>query len=842
MPSDIDKTLYPAPQGIDALPSEPDMGDDIVVVLEAEDGEDEEAIAFNADGTPITDKDSEAGTPEFNENLATTLDNEELAQIVTTLSHDIGQDISGRSDWEKTYVDGLSLLGLKIEERTQPWKGACGVFHPMVTEAVVRFQAECITETFPAQGPVRGKVIGKETVEKKDACKRVVEDMNHQLTEVMTEYRSEHERMLWNLPAVGSAFKKAYHDPALGRQVSIFLPAEDVVLPYGTTDMDSCHRITHVMRKTKNELTKSMESGFYKKHTLGEPPKQAEDVKVAKDKETGFTDLADERFTLYEVHVDLVVKGDRLRDEKSEVAYPYVVTFQKDTNTVCAIRRNWREEDKLRIKRQHFVHYQYIPGFGAYGYGLFHLIGGFAKSATSIMRQLVDSGTLANLPGGLKARGLRIKGDNTPIGPGEFRDVDVPGGTIQQNILPLPYKEPSATLFALLGNIVEEGRRFAATADMKISDMSAQAPVGTTLALLERQLKVMTAVQARVHAALRIEFKLLKELIRDSVDDEYTYEPATGKQSAKQADYDMVDVIPVSDPNAATLSQRVVQYQAIIQMAQMAPEIYDLPVLHRGMLEVLGIQNADKMVPLEEDLRPMDPVHENMRVLKSEPVKAFVHQDHNAHLAMHQMLMQDPMVMQGMGQNPKAQMIFAALQAHVAEHIAYAYLQQIESAMGTVLPAEGEAIPPEVERALSGMLAQAGQIVLQKNQQAAAAQAAQQAAQDPLLALQQAELRVKELTAQIAADKVRVDAANKADRIDLDRERLHAEMQEKGLRLGHEMAQDRLEHVANTTLEATRTGMEAARMKREGDQQQVDNQQAAQQAATAPAPPTHQGE
>jgi hypothetical protein len=840
MPSNIDKALYPAPQGIDALPSEPDA--DIVVVLEGDDGEEAQAIAFNADGTPITAEDSSAGTPKFNENLAETLDPADVAKIVTDLGHDIEQDINGRADWEKTYVEGLSLLGLKIEERTTPWKGACGVFHPMVTEAIVRFQAECITETFPAQGPVRTKIIGKETVQKKESAHRVETDMNYELTERMTEYRSEHERMLWSLPAVGSAFKKAYHDPGIGRQVSIFLPAEDVILPYGTTDMDSCHRITHVMRRTKNELTKAMESGFYKEHVLGDPPKQAEDVKTAKDKETGFTDLADERYTLYEVHVDLVIKGDRLREKDSEVAYPYVVTFQKDTNTVFAIRRNWREEDKLRIKRQHFVHYQYIPGFGAYGYGLFHLIGGFAKSATSIMRQLVDAGTLANLPGGLKTKGLRIKGDNTPIGPGEFRDVDVPGGTIQANILPLPYKEPSATLFQLLGNIVEEARRFAATADMNVSDMSAQAPVGTTLALLERQLKVMTAVQARVHFALKTELKLLKELIRDSVDDAYTYEPETGTQRAKQADYDAVDVIPVSDPNAATMAQRVVQYQAVVQMAQMAPEIYDLPHLHRGMLEVLGIKDAAKMVPLEEDLRPTDPVHENMAILKSEPVKAFVHQDHNAHLAVHQMIMQDPMIMQGLGQNPKAQMIFGALQAHVAEHIAFAYLQQIESAMGTVLPPEGEPIPPEIERALSGMLAQAGQIVLQKNQQSAAQQQAQQQAQDPLVQLQMAELEVKRLQAKVAERKVAVDAAAKADRLDLDRERLHAEMEEKGIRLGHDMQRDNAQMFSDTVHSGMKTALEATRTAHQAHQASQQAEQAAQQAATAPTPPTQGGE
>lgn len=833
MASQIDKALFPAPQGIDALAMD---GSDIEIVLE--DAPEEETLEFNLDGSPVKANTDDAASDDFDANLAETLPDADLTKLVTDLAHAIDQDKGGRSDWEKTYTEGLSLLGLKIEERTEPWKGACGVHHPMVTEAIVRFQAESITETFPAQGPVRTKIVGKETVETKEAAQRVTEDMNYQLTEVMTEFRSEHERMLWSLPAVGSAFKKVYDDPTLGRAVSTFLPAEDVILPYGTSDMDSCYRVTHVMRKTKNELLKLMEGGFYKSQEIGEPPKVTDDIKEAKDRETGFTDLNDERFSLYEVHADLVIDGDPTRKAGSKVAYPYVVTFIKDTNTVLAVRRNWREEDVLRLKRQHFVHYQYIPGFGAYGYGLFHLIGGYAKSATSIIRQLVDAGTLSNVPGGLKTRGLRIKGDNTPIAPGEFRDVDVPNGTIQANIMPLPYKEPSATLFQLLGNIVEDARRFAATADMQISDMSAQAPVGTTLALLERQLKVLTAVQARTHASLKTELKLLKGIIRDSKDDTYAFDPDTGKTSAKQADYDRVDVIPVSDPNAATLSQRVVQYQAVVQMAQMAPEIYDLPHLHREMLEVLGIKNADKLVPLPDDLKPLDPVHENMAILKSEPVKAWRHQDHQAHLAVHSMLMQDPTIMAALGQNPKAPMLMAAMQAHIAEHMAFSYLQQIEAQLGIVLPSEEENVPAEAERALSTMMAQAASQVLMRNQQQAAQQQAQQAAQDPLVQIQMQELELEKQKVAVAAQKVATDAANKADQLDLKRDELEAKYRLEGTKLGHQMQQDKAAIVTENVHQGFRTAIELGRAQQQARSAAQATQQSAEDAARAPAPPT----
>ena len=653
---------------------------------------------------------------------------------------------------------------------------------------------------------MRTKIMGKETPEKKEAAVRVQDDMNFQLTEVMQEFRPEHERMLWSLPATGSAFKKVYFDPNFGRQTSMFIPAEDILLPYGTSDIQTCYRVTHVMRKTENEIKKLQQAGFYCDVDIGSPDKQIDEINKAKDKETGFADLNDERFTLRESHVDLVIKSDPLcaKDEDGEpsgVAMPYVVTYLNGTNTVMAIRRNWDEDDSLHLKRQHFVHYQYIPGFGAYGFGLFHLIGGFANSATSLMRQLIDAGTLSNLPGGLKSRGLRIKGDDTPIAPGEFRDVDVGSGSIRDNILPLPYKEPSQTLYSLLNTIVEEGRRFAATADMKVSDMGANAPVGSTLALLERQLKVMTAVQARVHFALKQELQLLAAIIRDYTDDEYTYEPdGEAGPRAKKSDYRHVDILPVSDPNAATLSQRVVQYQAVIQLAQSAPDIYDLPKLHRGMLEVLGIKNADKLVPLDEDQKPTDPVSENQNALKGKPLKAFQYQDHQSHIQVHMSAMQDPIIMQLVGQNPRAPQIQAAMMAHIAEHVGFGYRQKIEQQLGMPLPPEGEQLPPQIEIALSGMMAQAAQQVLQQNQAQQAQQQAQQQQQDPVVQMQQQELQIKNREVDIKEKKLQIDAAAKADEL---------ELKEKQLQVDAAYKADKLE--ADQERDGTRMGIEIAR-------------------------------
>ena len=773
MATNVDKGLYQAPLGIEQLAQ-----DEEPIEIEIIDPEEVNIHMGDMDISIIPGEDEDS----FGENLAELMDEGELMSIAGDLVEDIENDRNSRKDWEKAYTDGLKLLGLQFEERTEPWQGASGVFHPMITEAVVRFQSETITEMFPAQGPVRTKIIGKETPEKKEAAVRVEEDMNYELTEVMREFRPEHERMLWSLPATGSAFKKVYYDPNLGRQVSMFVPAEDIILPYGTTDLDTCYRLTHVMRKTKNEILKLQESGFYRKCELGEPTRDRSDIQDAKDKETGFSDLNDDRYTLYEVHADLDLPGheDTNSDgDETEIGLPYVLTLIKGTNEVMAIRRNWEPDDELRLKRQHFVHYQYIPGFGAYGFGLFHLIGGFAKSATSIMRQLIDAGTLSNLPGGLKSRGLRIKGDDTPIQPGEFRDVDIGSGALRDNILPLPYKEPSQVLAALLGTIVDEGRRFAATADLKVSDMSGQSPVGTTLALLERQLKVMTAVQARLHYTFKQELGLLAEIIADYTDPNYDYDPDTSNRSAKKTDYEYVEIIPVSDPNAATMSQRVVQYQAVIQMAQMAPDIYDMPQLHRRMLEVLGIKNAEKLVKLPDDQKPRDPVTENMSVLKGEPVKAFLNQDHQSHIAVHMAMLQDPMIMATIGQNPRAPAIQAALMAHLAEHAGFQYRKQIEAQLGLTLPPEDEDLPPQIEQALSEMMAKAAQQALQLNQQQAQQQQAQQQAQDPLVMMQQQELALKQGGLQLEAQKVQQDFAIEQAKLELEKQRMVLEASAK---------------------------------------------------------------
>ena len=753
MATNIDKALYQQPKGIEALAQDEEPIEIEII--------DPEEVNIRAGDLDLSIRPGDEDEDAFGSNLAEELSEGELATLAGDLSEDIKNDLGSRSEWEKSYVQGIKLLGLQYEERTEPWDGACGVFHPMITEAVVRFQSESITETFPAQGPVKTKILGKQTPEKDDAAERVQDDMNYELTEVMREFRPEHERMLWSLPATGSAFKKVYYDPGLGRQVSMFIPAEDIILPYGATDLDTCYRVTHVLRKTKSEIIKLQQAGFYRDIELPEPDKSKTDIQQAKDKETGFSDLNDDRYTLYESHVALVVKGDEYTeadedDQPLGITLPYVMTLLKGSNEVLALRRNWSEDDKLCLKRQHFVHYQYIPGFGAYGFGLFHLIGGYAKSATSIMRQLVDAGTLSNLPGGLKTRGLRIKGDDTPIAPGEFRDVDIGSGALRDNILPLPYKEPSAVLAALMDKIVEEGRRFAATADMKVSDMSAQAPVGTTLALLERQLKVMTAVSARLHFSFKQELKLLAGLIRDYTDEDYDYDPVDAPRKAKKADYSHVEIIPVSDPNAATMSQRVVQYQAVIQMAQMAPDIYDLPKLHRGMLEVLGIKNAAELVPLEDDQKPKDPVSENMAALKGEPLKAFQYQDHESHIKVHSSAMQDPIIMQLVGQNPKAPQIQAAMMAHIAEHVGFGYRQKIEQQLGMPLPPQDEKLPPEIELQLSAMMAQAAQQVLQQSQSMAAQQQAQQQQQDPLIQMQQQELQIRTQEVQIKAQEMQM--------------------------------------------------------------------------------------
>ena len=764
----IEKSLYAAPEGIESLI--PETEDDGSIEIEIVDPEE---VTINMDGIEITIDGSEED--DFDANLIDYLPGSAVTTIVTDLVSDYDDDVDSRKEWMQTYVDGLELLGMKIEERADPWIGACGVYHPLLSEALVKFQAEIMMSTFPAAGPVKTQIIGKETPEKKDAATRVQDDMNYQLTDVMTEFRPEHERMVWGLGLSGNAFKKVYFDPSFDRQTSIFVPAEDLVVPYGASNIQTSPRVTHVMRKTENELRKLQVAGFYADIELGEPNNSLDEVEKKIAEKMGFRALSDDRYKLLEMNVDLDLEGYEHTDKDGEptgIALPYVVTIEYGSMKCLAIRRNWKQGDKLHTKRQHYVHYGYVPGFGFYCFGLIHLVGAFAKSGTSILRQLVDAGTLANLPGGFKTRGLRVKGDDTPIGPAEWRDVDVPSGSIKDNIMALPYKEPSQVLASLLDKIVDEGRKFASAADIQVADMSANSPVGTTLALLERQLKVMTAVQARIHYSFKQELALLRDIIRDYTPSEYSYEPEEGSRKAKRSDYDLVDVIPVSDPNAATMAQKIVQYQAVIQLAQQAPQIYDLPQLHRQMLDVLGIKNAQKLVPLPDDETPKDPVSENMSALKGEPMKAFIYQDQQAHIATHQTFMQDPLIMKTIGQNPQANMIMASLQAHIAEHLGFHYRQLIEKQMGVPLPGPEQRLPEDVEVQLSQLIAQASAQLLQANQ--AQAQQAQAAAmqQDPLVQMQQQELQLKGQEVQRKSQKDATDAQLKQSQQQIERERI----------------------------------------------------------------------
>ena len=806
--SSMDKGLYAAPLGI-----EEEMG---MAPLEIE-IEDPESVTIGMGDIEIELSPGKENTDEdFDANLADFMDDSALDSLGGELVGDFDKDINDRKDWIRTYVEGLKLLGLKYEERTEPWAGACGVFHPMLTESVVRFQSEGIMETFPAAGPVKTQILGKDTPDKEEASARVREDMNYQLTEVMVEYRPEHEKLLWNLPLSGSAFKKVYYDPSIGRQVAMFIPAEDIVVPYGASNLERAERVTHVMRKTENEIIKLQEAGFYSDVDLGEPSHELDDIEKQKAEETGMSALQDDRYRILEMHVDLDLKGYEHKDKDGEmtgIALPYVVTVEKATNKILAIRRNWYEDDELHIKRQHFVHYQYIPGFGFYGYGLIHLIGGYAKSATMLIRQLVDAGTLSNLPGGLKSRGLRVKGDDTPIAPGEFRDVDVPSGSIRDNILPLPYKEPSQVLFALFQNIVQEGRQFASSGDMNVSDMSAQAPVGTTLAILERTLKVMGAVQARMHYSMRQEFRLLKAIIADYTPEEYDYEPVDGSRRAKKSDYDMVAVIPVSDPNAATMAQKIVQYQAALQLAQTAPQLYNLPLLHRQMIEVLGIKNAAKLIPIEDDAKATDPVQENQNVLTGKPVKAFIEQDHQAHIAVHTSMLQNPKIMGLVGQTPQGQALVAAMMAHINEHLAFAYRKEVEQTVGLLLPTEEQEknMAPEVAAQVAQLAAQASTRMTQQAQSMAAQQQAQQQAQDPLVQMQQQELQIKMQELQLKAQKQQIDAAAKADQLRIEESRIAAQKEIAAMQVGASAAaaKDKLEK--QQLLEGTKIGADIAK-------------------------------
>jgi len=816
----IEKSLSQAPQGLTDLiaSSEPALEIEI---------EDPESVKIAMDGIEIEIEPKEESDDDFSANLAEYMDEKELVELVGDLTDAFNEDVSSRKDWIQTYVDGLELLGMKIEEKTEPWEGACGVYHPILSEALVKFQAETMMSTFPASGPVKTQIIGKETPEKKDAAERVKDDMNYQLMDVMQEYRPEHERMLWGLGLAGNAFKKVYVDPSLDRQVSMFVPAEDIVVPYGASSIEQAERVTHVMRKTENELRRLQVSGFYRDVDLGTPDNVMDEVEKKIAEKLGFRASSDDRYKVLEMHVDLDLPGYEHKDEDGKVtgiALPYVVTIEKGSNTVLSIRRNWEPDDDTHQKRQHFVHYGYVPGFGFYCFGLIHLVGAFAKSGTSILRQLVDAGSLANLPGGFKARGLRVKGDDTPISPGEFRDVDLPSGVIKDNIMTLPYKEPSQVLAGLLGTIIEEGRRFASAGDMKISDMSAQSPVGTTLAILERTLKVMSAIQARIHYSMKQEFKLLKGIIADYTPEEYSYEPVEGSPRAKKADYDNVEVIPVSDPNAATMAQKIVQYQAVLQLAQQAPQLYNLPLLHRQMLEVLGIKNAAKLIPMQEDQKPADPVTENMDAIRGKPLKAFIYQDQDAHITSHSSFIQDPMTQKMLEQNPAGQAIIAAMQAHMAEHFAFKYRQQIEQQLGAPLPyseetpdKDREVIPEEYEVQISRLVAQAGvQLLTMNQQQMAQAQAAQQA-QDPIIQMQQQELALKGQEVQRKALKDQTDAQLKNRQLDIEELRIASNEEIEGTKLGVKMAKDKDAQEFTEEFEGTKLGIEIARSKEQAN-------------------------
>ena len=835
----VDKSLMQAPQGLEALAApEP-----IEIVIE-----DPESVAIGVDGMVVEMVKDDPRAEDFDANLADFMSEGELGSLSGELIGQYEQDLASRKDWLDTYVKGLKILGIRYEERTEPWPGACGVFHPLLMESAVKFQSETIMETFPAAGPVKTKIIGKETSEKKASAIRVSDDMNYQLTEVMKEYRPEHERMLLSLALAGNAFKKVYFDPSLDRQTAIYIPAEDIIVPYGAANLEGAERVTHRMRKTKNELIKLQYAGFYRDIDLGDPVRTMDEVEKQKAEDQGFSATMDDRFQLLEMHVSIDLPGypdvDKDNNETG-IALPYVVTIEKGTGTVLAIRRNWNEDDKLKSKRQHFVHYGYIPGFGFYYFGLIHLIGGHSKAATSLLRQLVDAGTLSNLPGGLKSRGLRIKGDDTPIAPGEWRDVDIPSGAVRDNILPLPYKEPSQTLSMLLDKIIEEGRRFAAVSDLKISDMSNQAPVGTTLAILERVLKVMSAVQARVYYAMKQEFKLLAAIIRDNTPDEYSYEPEVGSRKAKKSDYDDVDVIPVSDPNAATMSQKVVQYQAVMQLAQGAPQLYNLPYLHRQMIEVLGVRNADKIVPMPDDQKPRDPVTENMDAMMGKPLKAFIYQDHEAHIQVHMALGQDPKMAAVIGQNPMAQQITASLQAHIMEHIAYQYRRDIEKQLGVALPPlpqddnEQYDLQPELEVQIAQVSALAAARLLQKDQAEAQAQQMAQQAQDPLMQLQQMDLQIKQMQAQtkqmqvqmemqakqkelqLKEQQILMDAAAKEDELRLREAEISGRQQLDAARLGADIEKHKAQESNRMETEGVRLGVDIAKAKDQAQQRRM---------------------
>jgi len=747
--------------------------------------------------------------PDHDANLAEFIDEATLQSMASELVGDFNSDRESRQDWARAYVKGLDLLGMKIEERSQPWAGASGVFHPVLTEAVVRFQAQAMGEIFPASGPVRTKIMGKLTPEKADQADRIQTEMNYLLTEEMTEYRDETEQMLFKLPLAGSAFKKVYYDPLEDRPVAMFVPAEDFVVSYGASDLASCPRYTHIMKKTSNEILELQVAGFYRDVDLPDPEPDFTDIQEKYDELDGESAIIedDDRHTILEMHVTMNMPEEF--DDPDNIARPYVITIDKTSREILAIRRNWYEDDAKKKKRLHFVHYKYLPGLGFYGTGLIHLIGGLAKSATSILRQLIDAGTLSNLPAGLKARGLRIKGDDSPLMPGEFRDVDVPGGAIRDSITFIPYKEPSSVLYSLLGNIVEEGRRIGSVADIQVGDMNSQAPVGTTLALMERSMKVMSGVQARMHAAMKNELRLLARIIRDYMPEEYAYE--MDGDFNRREDFDSrVDVIPVSDPNAATMSQRIMQYQAALQLSQQAPQLYDMGKLHRQMLEVLGIQDADDIIKLPDDIKPADPVTENMMILKQEPVKPFKYQDHEAHIAVHMAAAQDPKIMQMVGQSPFAAQIQQAMAAHITEHVAFQYRREIEKMLGVEMPNEDQPLPEDIEIEISRLAKDAAEKLLQKDQAEVQQQQIQKQQQDPVVQMQQQELQLK---AKELEHKIQMDTA----KVQIDAQRIAAENQREGARLGVKLATDLDKSQREDQKEGAKLGIEIAKELTKGD-------------------------
>ena len=809
--ADVDKGLYAAPMGLDKM-AESEEAIEIEI-------EDPESVTITTGDTSIIIDPDAMEDEEFSKNLAEELSDKYMAELASDLLEDFSNDVNSRKDWLETYVDGLELLGLKIEERSEPWEGACAVYHPLLSEALVKFQAETMMETFPAAGPVKTSIIGKETPECLEAAARVQENMNYQLMDMMPEYRPEHERMLWGLGLAGNAFKKVYYDPALERQVSLFVPAEDMVVPYGASNLETAERITHVMRKTEQEVHKLQQMGFYRDVELGDPDYDLDEVEKKIAEQMGFDATNDDRYKILEMNVNLDLEGFEDEDdgEKTGIALPYIVTIDKGTSEILSIRRNWNQFDEQQKRREHFVHYGYIPGFGFYCFGLIHLIGGFSKSGTMLLRQLVDAGTLSNLPGGFKARGLRIKGDDTPIGPGEWRDVDAPSGTIRDNLMPLPYKEPSQVLAALMDKIIDEGRRFASAADMKVSDMSANSPVGSTLAILERTLKVMSAVNARIYYSMKKEFGLLKNIIRDYTDPDYRYNPATGTPGAKQDDYNKVNLIPVADPNAATMAQKVVQYQAVMQMAQQNPTIYDLKELNRQMLQVLGVKNIDKLIKTEDDAKRIDPVSENMNILNGTPVKAFIEQDHEAHLAVHLAFMNDPKVRQMVGQSVKASTIQGAIEAHIAEHMAFEYRKQLEEQLGVPLPPPDEELPEDIENEIARLSAAGAEKLLQKNTAEIQQQKQQQLEEDPIVQMQKAELELKKMDSQAKTERTKADITKMhADSL-LEEARLQFEKEKLVSDYQRDIALAQAKYKADAQLQGAEIGAKA-----EMEQQQID--------------------